>query len=155
MHIVFEVPQLDEGVVDPEGFTYKVALFPSMFSDGFLLPFCLLVCDVQDMTGVAPTQLLSNAWRLLVGCCMIWWRVLEEVRDAWLDLIGQEFFLTHRVLKKRGNTCSFTPAQPLIRLEQQYDRRTLWFRQFFFVSSIEWEYPPGQLKGQNFPIRAN
>lgn len=69
---VLDIPRLDEGVVDPEGIAYKMALFPSIFLYDLQLPFCLLVCDVMDMVGVAPAQLLPNSWRILVGCCMIW-----------------------------------------------------------------------------------
>lgn len=101
--------------MDLEGFAYKGALFPSMFLDGLWLPFYLSVCDVLDMVGVASAQLLPITWRILVGCCVIWRRALEEARDTWPS---REFFLTHRVLKRRGNICGFDPIYPLIRLEQ-------------------------------------
>lgn len=67
--IVFEFLRSDEGVIDSEGYVYKVALFPLMFLDGLRLPFYRLVQDVLDMAGMASAQLHPNAWRILVGCC--------------------------------------------------------------------------------------
>lgn len=54
-HTIHYIPLLDERVVDPEGFAYKVALLRSMFLNGLWLPFYHPVRDVLDMVGVAPT----------------------------------------------------------------------------------------------------
>lgn len=52
--INFKVLPSDKGVVDPEGYAYKVQLYTVMFSDGLQLPFGLPVHDVLDMTSMAP-----------------------------------------------------------------------------------------------------
>lgn len=86
-----------------------------MFSDGLRLPFYLPLCNVLNMVGVAPTQLIPKAWRILVGCCVIWWRALEEAPDTLPDLTGNEFFLTHSVCEEEGQPlqfCSYLPLSP-------------------------------------------
>lgn len=55
------VPSLDEGFVDSEGFTSKVALYPTMFSSGLRLPFCCPICGLLDFKGMAPVELHPNA----------------------------------------------------------------------------------------------
>lgn len=72
-----------------------------------------------------------------------------------MDLTSREFFLTHHVLKKSGNTCSFRSVQALANLERKYDKQSSWFEHFFLVSGDRWEYPPRQVARQDFPARAN
>lgn len=66
-----KVLRLDEGATNLEGFTYKVAFYPAILSDGLQLPFCHPIHDVLDTVGVALAQLHPNTWRILVSCYVI------------------------------------------------------------------------------------
>lgn len=47
---------------------------------------------------------------------------MEEVGSKHPDLIAHEFFLTHNLLKKSGNSCNFQSIEALARLEPQYNK---------------------------------
>lgn len=59
--------------------------------NGALFEFVLLVCDVLDVLGLSLAQLVPNAWRILMACCTLWWRVLELMDDEYPDLTALEF----------------------------------------------------------------
>lgn len=118
--VAFEVPAPQEGVMDLEGYTLKAALYPSMFSSDFQLPFCCLVYDVLDYLLLALAQLHLKAWRILVSCCFIKWWDLKKACSKHSDLTTHEFLLTHNLLRKNGNTCNFLSIHALACLEPQY-----------------------------------
>lgn len=64
--VVLEVPL--QGAIDEKGFTEKVALTVGSISHGLWLPFCRPVRDILDYSKLAPGQLHSNAWRILMCC---------------------------------------------------------------------------------------
>lgn len=51
--IVLEVPSSNEGVVDAQGHSSKVALFLAMFTNGLKLPFSSSIRKVLDLLGLA------------------------------------------------------------------------------------------------------
>lgn len=78
--VVLEVPL--HWAIDSEGFPEKVALTACALSHGLLLPFCRLVHGVLDYLKLAPAQLHSNAWRVLMCCCVVWRMVFEPAREG-------------------------------------------------------------------------
>lgn len=81
-----EVPTSSSEAVDIEGNTAKVALYSSMVSHGMRLPFCHLICDILDFLSMAPTHVHTNAWRILMSCCVMSHMVLESIEEVYLDL---------------------------------------------------------------------
>lgn len=67
----FEVLEPQEEGVDFEGYASKVALYPCMFSSSRRLPFCRPVHNMLDYLHLAPAQLHTNAWRILVSYYVI------------------------------------------------------------------------------------
>lgn len=64
----------------------KVALYPSLFSNGLRLHFYRPVQDVLDYLGLASSQLHPNSCRILMSCYIVWRMVLGTVGDDYPDL---------------------------------------------------------------------
>lgn len=70
--VSLELPESLRGVVDSENFAAQVELYSLMFFMGLRLPLCHPVCDVLEFLGFVPSQLVPNAWRILMACCIAW-----------------------------------------------------------------------------------
>lgn len=69
--VVLGLPEQHRGAIDMRGLAVSVALYLAMFSMGLCLPFCRPVCDVLDFLGLIPSQLVPNAWQILMACCVL------------------------------------------------------------------------------------
>lgn len=118
---------------------------------------CLFACPfvVLDYLLLAPTQLHSNAWWILVSCCMISRMTLGVGREEYPDLTAREFLFTHGVLRLEGNLCSFQARgkKKIAHLESHFSHIKYWTRRFFFVSGLDWEFPESEATHQELPVR--
>lgn len=69
--VALGLPDQHRGVVEMRGMVVPVALYMVMLVMGLRLPFVRLVCDVLHVFGLAPTQLVPNAWQILMACYVL------------------------------------------------------------------------------------
>lgn len=79
---------------------------------------------------------------------------MESFQDD-ANLTSHEFLLAHRVLRLKGNACSFKISHALVTLEPRYCKVKDWSPKFFFVFVHGREFPVGQVNCREFPIRTD
>lgn len=69
----------------------EFALYEEVLKGGLRLPLPQIVVDVLNRLGVAPGQLMPNAWKILMACASAWPRANKGVA-----MIVDEFFACYK-----------------------------------------------------------
>ena len=89
-----------------------VALYEIVFRDGMRLPIPKLVRDVCDHYEIAPSQLMSNAWRILLAleCVSMWHGVKYKIGDVFFSY----YLKKHDINKGRYQLITRASQVPII-----------------------------------------
>lgn len=99
--------------------------------------------DVLNHLRLAPTQIVRNSWKHLIGCAALW----AAMSDGKTSL-SKEVFLNQYVIKEVSNGCGWWYFTRRLS-EEKEDLVTdignckQWKDKFFFVGGTEWEFPNG------------
>jgi hypothetical protein len=116
----------------------EVCLYFHSFEAGLRLPFPQIVREVLNYFSIAPSQLVPNAWRLLIGCAALWAASSNKERP-----LGLNTFLYLFQLKRTPDLgwWYFSPREKEALLSDVPSGVKSWKGRFFFVGGTGWEFP--------------
>lgn len=108
----------------------EVAIFEKMLMGGLWFPFPAIARELVIFLGVAPTQIVLNAWRYLFASFIRWWTVIGA------RMTIPEFFNIYWPAGKRDGTVEFSVrVKPIfIFLAGTYSNNKHWMQHTFRVS---------------------
>lgn len=127
----------------------------NMFLMELCLSFCRLIRDVLYLLSLAPTQILTNAQKILLSCCMVQQLPLEPTNKGYLDLMAhQYFYLWHMLPIWEQYSFSSRMGYRMTCLELCYSHIKNWHKRFFFMFNVGWKLLVNEANCHKFPIQA-
>lgn len=90
-------------IVNSKGVFEYAKLYISMFLMGLRLPFCHPFGNTLNFLGMTLVQLILNAQRIMLSCCIVWRQALEATREENPNLTAYEFFYIRGFRRHDGN----------------------------------------------------
>lgn len=128
----------------------NVALYEQALMAGLRFSVPWFLRELLFCLGLAPKQLMPNAWRIAIGC-MVLWELTFQGRN---HLAVREFFRCYVVKEQEPGWFFFASRDPPITLVTGFlSSYSGWKTCYFFILGENWECPPSEVPEVKFNKR--
>ena len=126
-------------------FLGEVCFYESSFACGLRFPVHPFLMELLDHFGIAPGQLMSNSWRIMVSCMGMWLVTM----DGDMLRVHKLVYLYRLKASKEYGYYELVPWERRTKIIKGLPSSfRYWKSRFFFVSGNDFETPSGGVWGE-------